>query len=341
MELEQHFDKKYWIDLSKIMFIKLMTFNCKRLGDVERTQLVEYENLQTPDEKELHKLSSEEKQIAQTYGRYITRGKLNSPAAVFVSDIEMKAIKMLQTYRHEAEVDPANPYLFATPNGTAEPFLKAAKALSDFCIAHNLQNKNLSATKLRKHLASETSEMDKNKQADISDFMGYAINIHNKIYKQPTVLNDILEIGKVLRDVEGKGVDHFDKVENSTFEGTQENVQTLSSSYNDEDIVEGNTFEETNFKNIPTSSANCSEEDVEEWQEHPVCDEISEIRANALQRYEECETSDDSDYIPDLSVIEEDEDHYTKKSNLTRKSKLNTPVFTGRKRSRRNVQAIF
>lgn len=107
----------------------------------------------------------------------------------------MEAIKILQKYRSEAGVSPTNPYLFATPKGTAEPFLKAAKALSDFCIEYNLQNKNLTATKLRTHLASITSKLEKSKLADISDFLGHGINIHNKIYKQPPVLHEILEIG--------------------------------------------------------------------------------------------------------------------------------------------------
>lgn len=61
MALEHKFNKKTWINLAKVILIKLMTFNRKRPGDVEKTQLVEYGNLQTPDEEKLGEIGCEEK----------------------------------------------------------------------------------------------------------------------------------------------------------------------------------------------------------------------------------------------------------------------------------------
>lgn len=337
MGLEHNFDKKKWINLSKTVLIKLMTFNRKRPGDVEKTQLVEYGNLQMPNQEELGELGCEEMMFAKTYGRYITRGKLNSPAAVFVSKTEMKAIDILQKYRHEAGVDPTNPYLFATPKGTAEPFFKAAKALSDFCIEHNLHNKNLTATKLRKHLATETSKLDKSKQAYISDFMGHAINIHNKIYKQPPVLYDILEMGRVLRDVAGNAKNNIDAEENNSFESTLcENAQN---STQDADIMESESdaFETMNNGNIQINSNICVGKYIEESHKLPDINSISKEKNNISQRYEYSETSDasDSDYVPNLSAIEEDEEHYASTTDSVMKRSLSTPTFSGRKRSRR------
>lgn len=61
----------------------------------------------------------------------------------------------------------------------------------------------LNATKLRKHLATSTSNLPEKQQKEISDFMGHGIEIHNDIYKQRVIDNDILTLGKILIESSG------------------------------------------------------------------------------------------------------------------------------------------
>lgn len=55
-------------------------------------------------------------------------------------------------------------------------FFSDSKVLTDFCSENRLENKNLTATKMRKYLATVTSTFDKDEQVKVSDFMGHAFN---------------------------------------------------------------------------------------------------------------------------------------------------------------------
>lgn len=114
-----------------------------------------------------------------------------------------------------------------------------------------------------------------------------------------------------MRGVAGIGKHNYDKVEKNIFEETHfENIGT--SNNDDEDIIEmhTSTSESIDNKNIPVTSTNCSEGNKQELQNQSKSNS-SEVITSVLQWNDECsQFSDDSDYIPDLSVIEE-EDHPT------------------------------
>lgn len=71
-------------------------------------------------------------------------------------------------------------------------------------ILNNLPECKLTATKLRKHLATTTSILSQNDQHLISDFMGHGIEIHNNIYRQRQAHTDIVMMGKVLTEAMGE-----------------------------------------------------------------------------------------------------------------------------------------
>lgn len=159
--LKLQFDIHSWVQLNKVTLIKIVIFNRKRPGDVEKSQILEYKNLQMVDEETMKKLNDSQRKYAIAFGRYITRGKLDSPASVIVSRMDILAIEQILQYRQQANVDTNNPYVFGTPIGSTDAFYKAGKALLDFCCSYNLQNKNLTATKLRKHFATVTSTYER------------------------------------------------------------------------------------------------------------------------------------------------------------------------------------
>lgn len=45
-----------WITLNNVLLIKIMVFNRKRPGDVEKTRIIEYENIQLVEEEYLKKI---------------------------------------------------------------------------------------------------------------------------------------------------------------------------------------------------------------------------------------------------------------------------------------------
>ncbi|KAJ8932512.1 hypothetical protein NQ314_014604 [Rhamnusium bicolor] len=72
-----HFHLTTWVMLNKALLVKVMVFNRKRPGDVEKSQIIEYENLQMVDEEHVRHLEDSEKDVGKMYGRYITREKLD------------------------------------------------------------------------------------------------------------------------------------------------------------------------------------------------------------------------------------------------------------------------
>ncbi|KAI4456593.1 hypothetical protein MML48_8g00003462 [Holotrichia oblita] len=201
--LNTNFDVHTWTCLSKIVLIKLMTFNRKRPGDVERAHITEYANLQSVSSDELSHLNEDQKLYASQYVRFITRGKLNRPAAIILANKEKEAIDLILKHRLSANVGDSNPYLFGCPTGR-DKFFKAGLALKEYCNQKGICHKNLTATNLRKHLATITCSFDKEKQTQISDFMGHAFDIHRNIYTQRPATKDIVEMTKVLNFASGE-----------------------------------------------------------------------------------------------------------------------------------------
>ncbi|CAG9824676.1 unnamed protein product, partial [Phaedon cochleariae] len=201
-KLKNNFELHSWITLSKVTLVKVMIFNRKRPGDIEKSKIIEFNNLQMVDDEMMNRLDDNEKQYATSFGRYITRGKLDSPAPVLVSRLDIQAINMILKYRAQANIEERNPYLFASPIGSGGPYYKAGKVLSDFCVSERLST-NLTATKLRKHLATVTCTLQQSEQSFISDFMGHAMQIHNKIYRQRPVVQDVVRMGKFLNEAMG------------------------------------------------------------------------------------------------------------------------------------------
>ncbi|KAK9873508.1 hypothetical protein WA026_022920 [Henosepilachna vigintioctopunctata] len=174
--IKDEFNQQTWIILNKLVLIRIMVYKQfrKRPGDVEKSRMFEYENIEILNEEQIQHLQGSEKEA------------------------DMEAIDLILKYRKSANVEDRNPYLFATPSGTAEQFFKGGKALKDFCIEKKFCHKSLTATNMRKYLATVTCTFGKEEQMQVSDFMGHAFNIHQNIYRQRPVSLDIVGMSKLL-----------------------------------------------------------------------------------------------------------------------------------------------
>jgi len=83
------------------------------------------------------------------------------------------------------------------------PFFRPDIALKRICQKRNLDYKKYQATKLRKHFATATSNIDETTQKLVSEFMGHSYNIHENIYQQRQVQTDISVMGRLLYDASG------------------------------------------------------------------------------------------------------------------------------------------
>lgn len=140
--------------------------------------------------------------------------------------------------------------------------------------------------------------------------MGHALNIHNRIYKQAPILHDILQMGKVLRDVAGqKDNERSDEVKiKKQFRHPifNLNCETGTSKKKINEHCETGIISTLNSE-ARTSIEKINEENYE-TDGHLISTLDSEAGTSTEKIYECCEM-DDLEYIPNLSTIAEDEDH--------------------------------
>ncbi|KAF5308551.1 hypothetical protein FQR65_LT18084 [Abscondita terminalis] len=300
--LKNKFENDIWIRLSKATLVHITIFNRRRPGDVERSQILEYKNLERVSQESLELLNNHEKCIATKYARYITRGKLNSPAPLLVSELDMAAIQTILHYRRDAKISNDNPYLFAHPPGTTNQFFSGGLALQNFCCDNKLQNKNLTATKLRKHLATVTGALEHKKIQMVSDFMGHSVDIHQKIYNQRTAVKDICQMGGVL--LSAVGVPYND----------------IHSDNNEEDISKHTTNEEHISDDTlapgPSNSNFHVSNAVEAVDSFASTEFRTPVHSDNDDDYSDC-----SVYQPDLSTIPESSDSEECSKGITRTKK--------------------
>lgn len=90
--LRLDFDRQSWIELSKIILIKWVTFNRKRPGDVEKISLAEYNNAKFADSNHISKTNESDREIAKRFCVLVTRGKINNLLCSFRWTIDWPSI---------------------------------------------------------------------------------------------------------------------------------------------------------------------------------------------------------------------------------------------------------
>lgn len=185
-ELNLAFDLTTWTILSKAILVIIINYWFlieKSRGDIERARTIEYNNLQIVTEQVAENLKETDRQYARAFVSFACWGKLDKPAPVLISNIMRQGIDAILKYRKQAGVLQQNQYLFATPNrSTQDEYFSASKALRHFRINLCLPE-SLTATNLRKHIATVTYNFSFGEKLALSDFLGHACNIHENIYR--------------------------------------------------------------------------------------------------------------------------------------------------------------
>nr|CAI5827064.1 unnamed protein product [Callosobruchus analis] len=157
--LKESFSEAAYINLQKFTLVSLQVFNRRRAGEVQRIELVDFQNLQTlstiEDLNIINNVSEECQKIAQNYARFTIRGKLGREVPVLLYEDLVRCMNLIVDMRHRARLS-ENPYIFGTPS-TKDKCLDACKLLreiSELCGASKPEL--LRGTNLRNHMATQS-----------------------------------------------------------------------------------------------------------------------------------------------------------------------------------------
>jgi hypothetical protein len=191
----------HYKELLETIFCRVMLLNRRRPGELQRMTYNVYQkidsNVQSYEEFG-EVVSPSEKILLQKFKRVVIRGKRGRGVPVLFSTDVREHIDILLKYRTSC-MKKENVYLFGNPNTTESICgYKVLKKYATLCGAKNPDA--ISATKLRKHLATLTQlfSMSDNDIEQLATFMGHTVGVHRGSYRLPDDVYQTAKISKLL-----------------------------------------------------------------------------------------------------------------------------------------------
>uniref|UniRef100_A0A0A9X9S8 Uncharacterized protein n=2 Tax=Lygus hesperus TaxID=30085 RepID=A0A0A9X9S8_LYGHE len=185
--LNKGFDLASFNLLNKAVMMKLLIFNRKRIGEVDKFLLMDFERIEQVEEDSdvWGTLDTTEKVLARRFFHVKIRGKLNRGVPVLLDADDVNAISLIIRYRTDGGVGPSNPHLFGRFD---EGTFNGPSTVIEFAKNSGLENpKVISSTRLRKHIAttSQVLSLTENDVSVLADFLGHDPTTHKKFYRLP------------------------------------------------------------------------------------------------------------------------------------------------------------
>lgn len=173
-------DKELFNNLQKCCYTLLITFNRRRIGELERLLLENYlqESSTVLTEEFQESLSETEKILLKNYKRIRIRGKRHKPVPVLVPKEIQDYISILIKIRNSF-IPTTNVFLFAKVN--KDSCIDGYSALRNFAINCGAEYPQaLTSCKLRKHIAtiSQVYQLDTNEVGQLASFLGHTLRTH-------------------------------------------------------------------------------------------------------------------------------------------------------------------
>lgn len=207
LQLEQWTKKSSldaYIALRKYCLSKIVLFNRKRSGEVEKMLLQHFNNglsnpQVSPHSDIIENFSSLEKELCKTLTRIEIRGKRDRKVAILLTPEMLASLKKMIEIQPRY-VDVSNIFVFARVGNCSTP-VEGHKLLKEVAIEAEVTDPNLfKSTKLRKHLAtmSQMLEISVSDRHLLANFMGHSDQVHGKYYKLPDTILERSKVAQIL-----------------------------------------------------------------------------------------------------------------------------------------------
>lgn len=193
-------DKLAWNTLATATLSKVILFNRRRSGEVQRMHLTDYERCHGHSNNDVFEgLTKWEQKLCQGLTRVEIKGKRGRKVPILLTSEMKEAVDALVAAREVVGISEENTYLFARPSLGSKTPLRGSDCLAIMAAESNAQcPAALTSTILRKHIATVSQLFClKNHELDIlANFLGHDIRVHREYYRLP---DDTLQMTKVAR----------------------------------------------------------------------------------------------------------------------------------------------
>lgn len=198
--------------LLETVFCRVILLNRRRPGELQRMLITTY--LNSPNQKNYEEfrdaISPTERVLIKKFKRIVTRGKRGRGVPVLFGQDVQEHIEILLSAREDIFKNISNPYLFGWP-GSSAPIV-GYKVLEKHAKASGAKNpKAITATRLRKHLATITQifNMNDTDVEQLANFMGHTEKVHRGEYRLPDDVYQTAKICKLLLAMESGSAGKF------------------------------------------------------------------------------------------------------------------------------------
>lgn len=208
--LNNNIDKVSYSTLKEVLFCQIILLNRRRPAEVAQLTVRTYKsvNLQTKEDNEFQNcLTETEKILLKTYNRLVIRGKRGRGVPILLSPQMKTHFDMLLKIRDHFVS--SNDFVFHTSGNS---FFCGTKILQKYVKNSGVARPEaISATKLRKHLATITQllQFSNNDMEQLSKFMGHTLKTHTSVYRMSDDIYQTAKVSKLLLLMMEKGAEQF------------------------------------------------------------------------------------------------------------------------------------
>lgn len=198
--LKNNFSFEDFDQLNKSTMLHLLTFNRKRMGEVNLFKVDDFKRKQKidVDSDAFRHLSENEKCVAKRVFHVSIKGKWHRPVPILLTEDHSEAIDTIILYIGVAGVGASNPYLFGKGELNTYDGSECLREAALECEAKHPEN--LTGTQLRKHCSTVLQSLDlsENDLRLLSGFLGHTTKTHLEPYRHPSAVLHTSRLSKVL-----------------------------------------------------------------------------------------------------------------------------------------------
>lgn len=196
--LSKEFSYPKWSSLNNGTLVKVLLFNRKRVGDVQRMRIEDFEKYHSIQKGSItyEMLSQSEKIYCEKYRRVETKGKRGKGVPIILTKVIIENIKLIISLRDLAEIQSSNRFVFAKQG--EQPF-PASSSLRELAFEWGATSPQLlTGTKLRKEIVTATQAFNfsENDLSILAKFMGHTLHTHSHFCRCKIVKNVHYKLSK-------------------------------------------------------------------------------------------------------------------------------------------------